>query len=184
MLLKEDYADDRELDEEEKIVLAKTVSSILSPVSDSLDYMFYITIPENTETTQKTLVYFFFRTTNFEREDLGLPNKSFIYSFNKEKPHLNYLCATEDFDGFFAKLTRLLSNIGPTSQASAAVNFVQVDEDGSLSDAEAQVDLVLWDAVWLGTTSERTAGLFYGEDPEQNYWGCTEIDIDEPQAFT
>ncbi len=187
-ILKEDYADDKKLKSTQRNVLGKTISGIMSPVEDNLDYVFIITAVEEND---KDFVFFFFHTTNFIEEASNFPARGFTYfRANPDKPHVNYFCAVpaledgtdtgyQGFDGLQAKLRRLLANIGGTSEASSTIRLTQVAADGSLESIEAQVDLIMWEATPLGKTRDREQGLFYSEDPdnagaEAVGWGCEE----------
>ncbi len=182
-ILKEDYSDDQVIGDREKLVLADTITSILAPISDSADYAFYITIPND-----KKLVYFFIHLTNFKKEGPFNPGRYYIYSPG-DPPHIDYFCGVKpvqdsdyrfepDYDAFFAKLTRLLTNVGPTSQAASSIKLVKESSRGSFDDFKAQAYLVRWDAVWLGRTEERNSGLFYSNDSAvlEGGWDCVKVE--------
>ena len=174
-ILKEDYADDQIIGDREKLVLGKTISSILSPISDSTDYIFYITIPD-----KRKFVYFYFHTTNFTKKDAGIPGRFFIYSTPEGGPsHIDYFCAlgSADYTTVMAKLSRMLANVGATSQASSSIKLIKEFPDGTPGDFKSQVDLILWDAAWLGTTEQRTSGLLYKDNPAvpDAEWGCKKV---------
>jgi len=184
-IIKEDYSDDQKIDNIEKVVLGKTISSILSPIEDSIDYVFYITVPP------QQLVFFYFHTTNFEQinfkeGELPIPGRFVIFTPG-EPPHINYFCGiptllnggnvnTEDvfavdYTEFVERrLARLLANVGPTSQASAQIKLVKVNSRNDFSDFFAQADLIMWDASWLGETNDRSA-IF-----DEFSWECKTIE--------
>ncbi len=181
-IVKEDYSDDQRIDDEERKVLAKTISSIMSPVQDTADYAFYITIPD-----EKKLVFFFIHTTNFSKDGPKYPGRYYLYSAAENDPatpqdesHLGYFCGapgeaagqTSFFDDFSRRLLRLLVNVGPTSQASSSIKLVKEVSGGAFDDFKAQAELVLWDAVWLGTTDERQSPLF-----DSVAWQCEEANL-------
>ena len=177
-IIKEDYSDDQEIGPEERVVLGKTVRSIMSPVQDSKDYIFFITIPE-----QRHFVYFYFHTTNFIKEGPFNPGRVYFYGADAIEPHKDYFCAlcpncsSGDKLGVYEEIEprmgRLLANVGPTSQASSALKLVLERPDGTFGDFRAQADLVMWDAVWLGATDERTAALF--DHSNISSWYCEEV---------
>ncbi|HLC78917.1 MAG TPA: hypothetical protein VJG83_00670 [archaeon] len=189
-IVKEDYSDDLEIDSRERQVLGKSISSILAPVEDSLDYAFYITIP-----SEEKFVFFYFHTTNFKKEpysasfekiqDPNAPGRFYVYSAiandpttPKDESHTNYFCAlgSSSYGDLTKKLSRLLANVGPTSQASSSIKLVRESTKGAFDDFKAQVDLVLWDAAWLGSTEERKAELF-----SSTGWSCIESTIEGQQ---
>tara|TARA_Y100000310_G_scaffold181236_1_gene181140 strand:+ start:295 stop:1104 length:810 start_codon:yes stop_codon:yes gene_type:complete len=185
-ILKEDYADDQEIDLIERKVLGKTILSIMSPVGDTFDYIFTI----QTSGESKEFVYIFIHITNFtkERANLVLARDFYTYSAEddpntpEDETHVNYFCSIDsEYNNLKSLLTRLRANVGPTSEASAPIKLIR-NQFGSndLENFDAQVDLILWDAVWLGTTEDRTTGLLYVDDPEsiENIdWGCEKAEL-------
>lgn len=172
-LLKEDYFDDGKINDNEKKVLGETIASVLRPVEDNLDYIFYISAPEKEE-----YVFVYIHTTNFNKQDLGFGN---FFQYSPGNPsHINYYCANNlqiNYDDFTTKLNRLLVNVGPTSQASSTLKLIQKDAGSDPVNFNAQADLVLWDATWLGTTTERISGLLYADNPQQplSDWDCNTL---------
>src|SRR3989344_744839 len=161
-IIKEDYYDDQNIGDAEKKVLGKAVSSILNPVQDNFDYAFYITIP-----SEKKFVFMYMHITNFEREEQSGELRNFvIYRPNEDERHTNYFCAIApaQYINVFPKLQRLLSNVGQTSQATAKTTLLVDDptcKEARFCPKDAQVDLILWDATWLGTIeNSRDAELF------------------------
>ena len=190
-ILKEDYSDDEAINENERRVLGKTISSILSPIDDTSDYAFYITIP-----SERKFVFMYLHLTNFEKTAYSSSfqpvaaedGRFFAYSADKDKPHTNYFCAiaagsnpadaitidppSEVYTDLSAKIAKLVTNVGPTSQASSSIKLVKEASKGAFDDFKAQVDLVLWDAVWLEKTDERQTELFPYDNSAA--WNCTE----------
>jgi len=179
-ILKEDYADNEIIDLAEREVLGSTISAILSPISDTVDYVFYIRIPE-----QKKFVYFFFHTTNFEKDEANIPGgRFFVYSANLNDSHLEYFCGIPknpnnnsgyvSYDDLLKRVNTLLANVGPTSHATSSIKLVKETSSGVWDSFDAQVDLLLWDATWLGRTDQRDRGLLYEDFPGQiqSEWGC------------
>ena len=164
-IIKEDYYDDQIIGSAERGVLGKAVASILNPVQDNFDYAFYVTIP-----SEKKLVFMYIHTTNFQRgEPLTGTLRRFASYTIGEPRHLNYFCgissegAATNYDVLAARLSRLLSNVGLTSQATAKTTLLVDDPtcaESHFCPRDAQVDLVLWDAVWLGATDDRQEPLF------------------------
>ena len=189
VILKEDYADDQQIDPAEREVLGRTISTILAPIEDQIDYIFMITAFGE---TGDDFIFFYIHTTNFFEEDADIPGRGFVFYRSKPgKPHVNYFCAiTEDdegnpissyigFEGTQKRLKRLLANVGPTSEATSTIRLIRILPDGKLGDVDAQVDLIMWDAIWLGKTDDRDNGLFYQDDPENAEseaagWSCVE----------
>ncbi len=188
-VVKEDYADDQLLNERERKVLGKAISKVLSPIQDSTDYAFYIAIP-----SEKKFVFAYLHLTEFDKvpysasfKQLGPGGKGRFYVYSakkddkataKDESHRNYFCAIggeADFDVLNTKIARLISNVGPTSQASSSVKLTKVVKRGDVENFKAQADLVLWDALWLGATDERLSELFTASS-----WNCIPAD-DEGQ---
>lgn len=188
VILKEDYADDQQINTAEREVLGRTISTILTPIEDQIDYIFLITAVEE---ANKDFIFFYIHTTNFIEEKADIPGRGFVfYRTDSKAPHVNYFCAIkkndegEDISGVDAfettqqKLRRLFANIGPTSEAASTIRLVKINKrDGSLETIEAQVDLIMWDAIWLGQTDDRDNGLFYQKNPdsadlEAVGWSC------------
>lgn len=183
-ILKEDYADDSKIGENERIVLGKTISAVLAPVQDTKDYIFVISVPNQTEKSAE-FIFLFFHTTNFRKEPATdasgnpLPGKVYIYSSDLAKPHIDYFCAINraEYEKLNAKITHLLTNVGPVSQSSAIIRMLEYKPEPSTFNAQA--DLFLWDAMWLGTTKESDNALFYSENPAvpDTEWGCIEANL-------
>jgi len=195
-MVKEDYADDRVIDENQRKVFGKTISKILSPIGDTFDYIFLIHVPNDQE-----IVYLFIHTTNFDDPVPVLQVRDFyiysavedIASTPKDESHANYFCALSsitatgpvpcvEYDLLMNALRKLRANVGSVSEASSAINLI----DGSTSDLRsynAQVDLIMWDSVWLGETKDRDVPLFYREFPDDvsdihGGWGdCEEAEF-------
>lgn len=184
-LIKEDYADDEEIGADEREVLARAISSIMSPVQDTKDYMFAITIPPESGKASK-YIFIFLHTTNFKREQAftkdgrPLPGSFARYSADPDKPHIDYFCGInsgpggQEFEKIQAKIRMLLANVGPTSQASASIKIVR-HNNLTLEKYNGQADLILWDATWLGSTDDVQSGLLYGNDPKITdiEWACS-----------
>ena len=127
----------------------------------------------------------YMHTTNFNKAEpagtSGLPGHFVRYTAGDPK-HKNYFCAINVPPGRYAelraKLTRLLTNVGPTSQATAITTLIVTGppsgDSVNFTTPSAQVDLVLWDATWLGEITVPARGaLFTGTD-----FSC--IDADNP----
>ncbi|VVB99336.1 Uncharacterised protein [uncultured archaeon] len=179
-LVKEDYADNADISPSTRVVLGKTVSAVMRPVADSKDYLFYITIPTSNGANQEgKFVYIFAHSTNFETSAFSSSMPDYIVSMKTGNPsHRDYFCGVAtgpnapDYGTLLALLSRLFANVGPVSQASAQIKLVEEISQGSADrrNFRAQADLAVWDATWLGTTSDRAIELF---DP--GAWGCEEV---------
>lgn len=195
-IIKEDYADDSQINDVERKVMGKTISSILSPLEGSIDYAFYITVP-----SEKKFVFFYLHLTQFKKQPYSITFKKlsggeqgryYAYtaqeddaSTQKDESHRNYFCAADkdaDYDELTKKLSRLLTNVGPTSQASSSIKLVNETISGTSENFRAQADLVLWDAMWLGKTDERSAELFPYDVPAS--WQCVEAGVEENKSKT
>lgn len=190
-MVKEDYADDAQIGAVERAVLAQTINSTLAPIQDTKDYIFTITVPQASG-KPPNFVFIFFHTTNFTKQPAldekgnPLPGRYLNYSANSAKPHIDYFCGVQNYPGPSAvnafeqlnnKMKRLLTNVGSVSQSSAVIRLLEAP---GLATFNAQADLYLWDATWLGDTEESLADnrapLFYAQDPAKPdpQWGCIE----------
>jgi len=191
-LIKEDYSDDLQIDTAERKVFGKTILSVLSPIQDTKDYMFYIRVPSESE--NKKMIYFFIHSTNFEKEAVpseGLGRNFFIYSANEIASHSNFFCGLKSVDGvmksfegqeyidLIARFDKLRANIGSVSEASSSITLVKETDDGELKNFNAEVILMIWDATWLGVTQDRIRPLFYRDDPTtpDAGWGCEDAGL-------
>ena len=191
-LIKEDYSDDSQIDFAERKVFGKTILSVLSPIQDTKDYIFYIHVPSESE--NKKMIYFFIHSTNFVKEEVdsaGLGRDFFIYSVDDDYSHNNFFCGLtgkaddaesfiqQDYSALIAKFDRLRANIGSVSEASSSITLVKETDAGDLENFNAEVNLMIWDATWLGATEDRPAGLFYQEKPTEPDagWGCEDAEI-------
>ena len=191
-LIKEDYSDDLQIDFAERKVFGKTILSVLSPIQDTKDYIFYIHVLSESE--NKKMIYFFIHSTNFEKEAVpseGLGRNFFIYSANETASHNNFFCGLTNtgdsalsFEGQYyidliARFDKLRANIGSVSEANSSVTLVKETDEGDLENFNAEVNLMIWDATWLGETDDRPAGLFYQDDPTDpdTGWGCEDAEL-------
>ncbi|MEM4262039.1 MAG: hypothetical protein QXZ13_03865 [Candidatus Diapherotrites archaeon] len=170
-IIKEDYADDQELGEEERKVIAKTIKLIMAPIQDTKDYAFILFVPPESGRQQK-IIYFFIHLTNFKKEEAKdpkgnvIPGRFMNYYVEDTKTHVDYFCGigTTDFTELNRKIKRLLNNVSPVSQASAVIRMI---DNRSQATFPAQAELYLWDAMWLGPTQESISDnkepLFYEE---------------------
>jgi hypothetical protein len=180
-LIKEDYADDETIGSEEREVFAKTISSIMSPVQDTKDYILTLSIPPESGRSSK-YIFVFIHTTNFLRERAFdkygklLPKSFAYYKPDEAKPHIDYFCGlnNSDFAQIHNNIKKLVANVGPTSQASASIKMIK--HATFLEKYNAQIDLIVWDATWLGKTDDVADGILYDSDPKSPYadWGCLE----------
>src|SRR3989344_894102 len=103
-ILKEDFADDQELSEPTRKVLGKTISRILSPIEDNLDYIFIITTAGNE--AEKKIVFMYVHTTNFVEEEVPISGRGYTIYRAGTPSHYNFFCAIGEesestFDSFF-----------------------------------------------------------------------------------
>ncbi len=199
-IIKEDYSDDTSLGPTERRVLGRTISSVMAPIADTKDYLFYMTIPKQEQTNKNgQFVFLFFHTTNFEIDSSALKGKSVPPSYLIQRPgnpvHRDYFCAVSqgaagsaDYANIAKRLARLFANVGPVSQGSAQVKLVQENptDRGAWFDFKAQADLAMWDAAWLGKTRDRQVGLLYDEANSEGEididWGCVDAGAPAPAA--
>ena len=139
--VKEDYADDKVLDETSAI-LAENVRGIMQPFSDGFDYVFYIYLPES-----KKFAYamFFVAGTEFQESvDGKVTGVSFkmegrdIVLDKTEKRIL--LCSPVSLDD----MDTLLAGVGQTAQSNAKIQLIEIAEGGAEKYPPAQVNLTMW----------------------------------------
>jgi len=138
--VKEDYADDKVLDETSAI-LAENISGIMQPFGDGFDYIFYIYLPES-----KKFAYamFFVAGTDFQESGGKVTGVSFrmenrgIVLGNTEKRIL--LCNPVSLDD----MDELLAGVGQTAQSNAKIQMIEIAEGGAEKYPPAQVNLTMW----------------------------------------
>jgi len=149
--VKEDYADDRVLDETSAI-LAENISGIMQPFSDGFDYAFYIYLPDRMTfgseekhfTSKFAYAMFFVAGTEFEESGGKVTGVSFrmekrdIVLGNTEKRIL--LCNPASLDD----MDNLLAGVGQTAQSSAKIQMIEIAEGGAEKYPPAQVNLTMW----------------------------------------
>ena len=164
--VKEDYADKRYLTEKTMLILAQDINSIMAPLGDNFDYIFYLSVPRDQEDVRQKFIFIFFHKTNFENIGTGrFPN--FVAD---DPPRTDLLCSigeNADFGTINNSLKDLIIRVGDTAQASAKITMVA--EDGiTFRPFETQADLVLWDATEVGSVP-------YFKSSE---WCCIEAGIE------
>ena len=61
--VKEDYADKRYLTEKTMLILAQDINSIMAPLGDNFDYIFYLSVPRDQEDVRQKFIFIFFHKT-------------------------------------------------------------------------------------------------------------------------
>ena len=139
--VKEDYADDRVLDETSEI-LAENISGIMQPFSDGFDYIFYIYLPES-----KKFAYamFFVAGTDFQESggkvtgvSFKMKDRDIDLDIKTEKRIL--LCSPASLDD----MDDLLASVGQTAQSNAKIQLIEIAEGGAEKYPPAQVNLTMW----------------------------------------
>lgn len=127
--VKEDYADDSEIDETEE-VLVQNIFGIMQPLSGNFDYYFYIYMSDAKEFA---FVMLYTRDEPKITESNGdttvVPGQAKIFLC---KP--NYLDDVE----------KLVESVGSSAQSSARIQLIELDEKGNASYPIAQANLSMW----------------------------------------
>ncbi|MFA4907380.1 MAG: hypothetical protein WC602_03855 [archaeon] len=131
--LKEDYADNGILDST-RDYLTKSIGAIMSPISDSRDYIFYFydtTPPGNSQTG--SFFYFLLKTSVIPCPQ-GTNCAKFSY------------CAPADF----SSLQGLSLSLSGTSQSETRLIFVRPSDSPGGSATTVRASLIMWPATVLG----------------------------------
>ena len=159
--VKEDYADDQEIDVPTQRVLYESVRNILAPIADSYDYIFYIA-KSNVPSTDSPYVYILMHFSKATVEG-GSREAKFIPG---SPPHEDLLCnfpaPTTGTRPLKAEmLSRLINTIGDSPQSQGKLILMEQAPGEDPRQVSAFSELILWQATLL--------------DPNAfNYveWGC------------
>jgi len=122
--VKEDFADDREIDETRE-VLTQNIFGIMQPLAVNFDYMFYIYLP-------------------------GAKEFAFVLLYTRESPETEGTFKPGDAKIYFCKpanlddLENLPETVGSTAQTSARIQLVEVDSEEVTGYPVAQASLSMW----------------------------------------
>ncbi len=122
--VKEDYADDGQLDETKEI-LAQNLTGIMYPFAASFDYLFYIYIPD-----KKEFVIAFLRAGKVEAQPSGEKTQLLVGRGSI------MICSPSSMD----KLDNFLSGMGQTAQSISRMQLI--DAEGRY--LPAQISLTMW----------------------------------------
>src|SRR3989344_3312120 len=71
------------------LILAQDINSIMAPLGDNFDYIFYLSVPRDQEDVRQKFIFIFFHKTNFENIGTGrFPN--FVAD---DPPRTDLLCS-------------------------------------------------------------------------------------------
>ncbi len=162
--IKEDYADDQEIDIPTQRVLYESVRNILAPIADSYDYIFYIA-KSNVPSTDSPYVYFLMHFSRAASE--GDPRDAKFVPGNP--PHEDLLCnfpaPTTGTRPLKAEmLSRLVNTIGDSSQSQGNLILMEQNPGEDPRQVSAFSELILWQATLLDTR------VFNYPD-----WGCRPV---------
>lgn len=160
--VKEDYADDLVLNKEAIIALSKTIESIMLPLGDSFDYLFYIYKPGEGQ-----FIFLMFHVNTLEQS--GRRGEEV-----KPGQPINFICGISGLttSGVLTiqKVQKLIVNVGLTSRASARILILEQLRDSEPVQKTAQADLIMWPTVNISQ-------LF-----NKNDWGCADLESIETQT--
>ncbi len=140
--VKEDFADDSEIDETQE-VLAQNVSGIMQPIAGNFDYMFYLYA---FDTKEFAFVMVYSRAEPEFRDKPGggrevIPGDARIH-----------FCKPADLSDVDA----LIEAVGASAQSNARIQLVRLDESNNQSYPPAQANLTMWIPTPI---DEKIAGL-------------------------
>jgi len=142
--VKEDYADDGEIDETEE-VLVQTISGIMQPFAANFDYVFYIYLSD-----EKEFAFVMIHT----RED----PKFYEDSKDKVKPGKSKVLFCEPKT--LNDLEAMVESVGLSAQSSSRLQLVEVDSSDRTAYPVAQANLTMWVptpiAMFIDGTSDGT----------------------------
>jgi len=163
--IKEDYAShgppDTELllSPDTKKVIASDIKAILSPISNSFDYLFFIWVPSSSSSPTATYVVSILHMSNiaslcnYYLKNPGLPKPEMCSGFNPDDPasqlaHIDLFCNNLSVD----KVSKLYSRTGTAGQAFSKIKLVKkIDPSNRSSDSfdesDAEADFIIWSPV-------------------------------------
>jgi len=123
--VKEDFADDGEIDET-KEVISQNIFGIMQPLSGNFDYLFYIYMSDAKEF-------------------------AFVLLYTKEAPKIsNGRVQPRDAKIYFCKppslasLESVVESVSSSSQSNARIQLIELDEEGNAAYPIAQANLTMW----------------------------------------
>ncbi|MFH1224839.1 MAG: hypothetical protein V1676_03470 [Candidatus Diapherotrites archaeon] len=151
--VKEDYADRHSIGVDAAAALSSSLRSAMRPLSNSFDYIFYISKGKT------DFVFAFMHTSNFAVAGSGRD----LQVSARSPAHIDYFCALGKINsGFFDALQKLKGRLGGSYQASSKIGLPELDAKGGLSTSAAEATLIIWTAADL-------KGVF---DKQSAEWCC------------
>jgi hypothetical protein len=123
--VKEDFADDSEIDET-RGVLAQNIKGIMQPLAGNFDYLFYLYL---SDTKEFAFVMLYTREAPEITDGKVSPGDAKIF-FCKPK-------TLDDLEG-------LVESVGSSAQSNARIQLIELDESGNASYPIAQASLTMW----------------------------------------
>ena len=128
--VKEDYADDSEIDET-AAVLAQNIYGIMQPISPNFDYLFYLY-----RTDLQNFAFVLIYTRDAPTIDRP-PNKPVVVTPGNAKI---YFCKPKTLND----LEALIEGAGSSSQSNARIQLIELDDKGNAGYFVAQANLTMW----------------------------------------
>lgn len=163
--VKEDYADDAQIDLITQKVLYENVRDILAPIADSYDYVFYLA-KSNVSSLDSPYLYVLMHFSKTTAVATGRTSK-----FTPgQPPHEDLICnvplqATGEPPLKADMISRLINTVGDSAQSQGNLILMEQAPGEDPIQVSAFAELILWQATML--------------DPEVfNYvdWGCKPVD--------
>lgn len=153
--VKEDYADRHSMGKDSAAALASSLRSVMRPLSNSFDYVFYISKGKRSD--------FVFAFMHMSNPDVKTSGRDLQVSAGSPA-HRDYFCALGKTNSrFFDALQKLKGRLSSSYQASSKIGL-SVIESGELSAESAEATLIIWTATDL-------RGVF---DKQSAEWCCME----------
>jgi len=127
--VKEDFADDSEIDET-SAVLAQNISGIMQPIAGNFDYLFYLYRPD----VQEFAFVMIYARDPPTITETG--NSSEVEPGNVK----TYFCKPASLN----ELEALIEHLGSSSQSNARIQLIELDEEGNAGYFVAQANLTMW----------------------------------------
>jgi len=123
--VKEDFADDAEIDETRE-VLAQNITGIMQPLAGGFDYFFYFYLPD-----RKEFAYVLLYTRDAPLIEDGRVTPGHVKIYFCKPPTLNALEA-------------VVESVGQSAESDARIQLIELDESGRALYPPARANLTMW----------------------------------------
>jgi hypothetical protein len=139
--VKEDYADDRDIDETED-VLIQNITGIMQPFAGNFDYLFYVYLSDEKK-------FAFVMVYTREEPSFEVVSGSGIDEVRRVKPGdaKIMLCKPNSLNA----LESMVESVGLSAQSTTRIQLVEVDASDKSSYPVAQANLTIWIPTPIGS---------------------------------